>query len=273
MGIAGEIANVFMVWWDREFRTRIQQRGVLLKLYSRYVDNIDLVSTTLSDEDNPLSLLEKETMEFLQQVANEIHPSIRVTVDFPSNHENGRLPVLDVEQWIGDVLVDGVQKKQILHSHYMKEMSSKLLISKDYALAMKSKMNILSADLLRVMRNVSPLCTEDERTNHVQHFVHRMQYSGYSVQERIEVYRCARRKYQSILKNDRDEVIPLYRGEFWHMEERTQEKREKADNWYKNGGYDTVMFVDATHNENLADEIMKNVVESWKNSECLSKDP
>ena len=88
-----------------------------------------------------------------------------------------------------------------------------------------------------------------------------MLYSGYSVQERIGVYKCAKRKYQAILKNDRDGVIPLYRGKFWHMEERTREKREKADNWYKNGGYDTVMFVDATPNEKLADnckKIMKN---------------
>ena len=160
VGLAGEIANVFMVWWDREFRTRIQQRGVSLKLYSRYVDDVDLVSTTLSDEDNPSSLLEKETMEFLQQVANEIHPSIRVTVDFPSNHENGRLPVLDVEQWIDDVLVDGVQKKHILHSHYMKKMFSKLLI------AVKTKISILSENLLLVMRNVSPSATRTkEQTN------------------------------------------------------------------------------------------------------------
>ena len=57
-------------------------------------------------------------MVFLQQVAIAIHPSIKVTLDFPSSHENGRLPVLDVEQWIGDVLVDGMYKKQILHSHY-----------------------------------------------------------------------------------------------------------------------------------------------------------
>ena len=38
--------------------------------------------------------------------------------------------------------------------------------------------------------------------------------SGYSVQERIEVYKCARRKYQTIIKNNRDGVIPLYRGKF-----------------------------------------------------------
>ena len=74
-----------MIWWDREFETRIQQRGVTLKLYSRYVDDVDLLSTTLSNKDNHSSLLKKETMEFIQQVANEIHLSIKVTVDFPSN--------------------------------------------------------------------------------------------------------------------------------------------------------------------------------------------
>ena len=51
--------------------------------------------------------------------------------------------------------------------------------------------------------------------------------SGYSVQERIEVYKCARRKYQTILKNDKDGVIPLYREKFLHTEERTRENARK----------------------------------------------
>ena len=103
-----------------------------------------------------------------------------------------------------------IREKQIKIALFLERLS--LVIdfsySKDSALAMKSKLNILSADLLRVMRNVSPLCTEEERTNHVQHFVQRMQYSVYSVQERIEVHTCARQKYQTIVKNDKDGVIP-----------------------------------------------------------------
>ena len=51
----------------------------------------------------------------------------------------------------------------------------------------------------------------------------------------------------------------MYRGKFWQLEERAKKKREKADNWYKNGGYDTVMFVDATPNEKLANECRKIV--------------
>ena len=100
--------------------------------------------------------------------------------------------------------------------------------------------------MIRVMRNVSPLYPEEERTGHVQEFIHRMQYSGYSVLERIDVYRNARRRYETILENDKNGIIPMYRGKFWHLQERTKEKREKADNWYRKGRFDTVMFADAT---------------------------
>ena len=87
-----------------------------------------------------------------------------------------------------DVLVDCVQKKQILHSHYLKEMSRIFLI-KNSKLGLKSKRNIISADSLRVMRDLSTLSTDNERTS-IVHFIHKTQYSGYSVQESIEVYRC-----------------------------------------------------------------------------------
>ena len=72
-----------------------------------------------------------------------IKKNVTVTVDLPSNHKSKMLPVLDVEQWICDILVKGVVKKQSLHSHYMKGMSIKLLISKDSAPAMRAKMNTL----------------------------------------------------------------------------------------------------------------------------------
>ena len=38
------------------------------------------------------------------------------------------------------------------------------------------------------MRNTSPLCKENERSVHVQHFVNRMQYSRYDQRELADVY-------------------------------------------------------------------------------------
>ena len=34
-----------------------------------------------------------------QQIGNSIHPSIQIEVDFPSNHEDGKMPVLDLKVW------------------------------------------------------------------------------------------------------------------------------------------------------------------------------
>ena len=49
--------------------------------------------TSYLDLFNP-HLCVKKIMEKLQDVANSIHESISVKVDYPSNHENQRLPIL-----------------------------------------------------------------------------------------------------------------------------------------------------------------------------------
>ena len=119
VGLSGEVANLFMVWWDRELRHRLVESDIDPSLYSRYVDDIfnalEGVNTEEPDKD-------RGTMERVQIIANSIHPSIRLTIDYPSAHSNNRLPVLDTELWIEEIEVDGIKKLQILHSHYMKPM-------------------------------------------------------------------------------------------------------------------------------------------------------
>ena len=153
-----------MIWWDRRLKSLLSTSQIELKLYSRYVDDVDLATTKIGSGTEAEK--EERTMTYIQDIANSIHPSIRVTIDYPTKHANGRLPVLDLEQWIEEIDVNDIKKPQILHSHYMKPMSNKGVIHRNSALTMRTKMNILVADLIRVMRNVSPLCKESERTVH-----------------------------------------------------------------------------------------------------------
>eukprot|EP00794_Sanderia_malayensis_P017164 gene17164-18886_t len=88
-------------------------------------------------------------MEKIQVIANEKHESIKVTIDYSSIHENNRMPVLDVEQWVQPIQCNGATKSKILHSHYMKPMASKHVLNKHSALSQESKTNILVADLVR----------------------------------------------------------------------------------------------------------------------------
>ena len=81
----------------------------------RYVDDINLVLKAIDGDENQNK--GERTITKLHQIANSIHPSIRVTVDFPSNHQNGRMLILDTEQWIDNVEVGDFIKRQICHSH------------------------------------------------------------------------------------------------------------------------------------------------------------
>ena len=49
-----------------------------------------------------------------------------------------------------------------------------------------------------------------------------------------------------MLKCDADGSRPLYRPKGWNREERVKEMRSKKDDWYKRGGYESVVFVPAT---------------------------
>jgi hypothetical protein len=178
---AGDIAGLFMVWWDRTFMELAKD---ILKMYCRYVDDEPLVAKVIpkcSEDDT--SKDDERTMRKLQQIANSIHQSIQLTVDYPSNNENDRIPILDTEQWIEEIEIGGVKKHQILHSHYSKPMANKLVIHRNSALSNNTKMTILAADLLRVMKNISKHCSNHERTQKIQDIINRMQFSGYKKSE------------------------------------------------------------------------------------------
>ena len=154
-------------------------------MYTRYVDDETVVCESIpKDDENPCDKDDERTMKKLQTIGNNIHPSIQLTVDFPSANESGRIPILDTEQWLEDVEVNGEKKTQLLHSHYSKPISNKYVIHRDTALPIRSKNNILVADLVRIMRNVSRLCRTEERVLKIQEFIDRMQYSGYAKSER-----------------------------------------------------------------------------------------
>ena len=74
---------------------------------------------------------------------------------------------------------------------------------------------------------------------------------GYSYQETVPAFRCQVLNsdfvsYDRMLKCDADGSRPLYRPKGWNRDERVKEKRAKKVEWYKCGGYESVVFVAAT---------------------------
>ena len=223
-------------------------------MYCRYVDDEALVAKSIpkSSEDDTREDDER-TMTKLQQIANSIHPSIQLTIDYPSNNQNGRMPVLDTEHWLQEVMINGTPRRQVLHSHYSKPMSNAFVTHKDSAMSTRTKESVLVADLTRVMRNISFQCTAEERREKVQHYMARLQYSGYNMEERVKVYRTAKKRFDEMLKKDETGTEPLYRSKNWNRAERNEETRRKKGSWFKGNGSEAVYFVDATPESQLAD--------------------
>ena len=150
--------------------------SLTIQLYSRYVDDGN-IAVKYSKRNNltkekviDITKREKEIMEKIKSIANSIHESISVKVDYPSNHTNNRLPILNTEMRIAEVDVNGTMKHQILYSYYEKEMSSKYLVHKYSAMSDQSKTNVLVNDLIRMMKNTSLRVNGEQKQRNVQRF-------------------------------------------------------------------------------------------------------
>ena len=129
-----------MTWWDKTFLEKVNEVLKEMNLYLRYVDDEYVICEVIPEtEDNRGQERDERTMKKLQEIGNGIHPSIQVTIDFPSNNANGRMPVLDTEHWMDEVEENGVKKQQVLHSHYSKPMANAFVIHNSSAISSRKK--------------------------------------------------------------------------------------------------------------------------------------
>ena len=112
-------------------------------MYKRYVDDIDLILKV----GNSNLKGEEEAMKFIQIKANTIDKIIQVTYDYSSKYNDRRLPVQDLNVWIC-LCKDG--KYRTLHSHYIKEVSPRLVIHSRSAHASDTKFNICVNEAIRI---------------------------------------------------------------------------------------------------------------------------
>ena len=84
----------------------------------------------------------------------------------PSNHPDGRMPVLDIKVWIGNI--DG--KPVLPHSFFKKPVASKYTILARSAMGKGVKRNTLFQEALRRLKNISPLLPWTEAIPHMEEF-------------------------------------------------------------------------------------------------------
>eukprot|EP00794_Sanderia_malayensis_P002694 gene2694-3113_t len=256
--LTSNLAQIFMIWWDHTFKSRLSDVGIVTRLCKRYVNDVNmaadevpagtrfiegrLVVDEMATESDSLVPGDRGTMEVIKSIGNSIHPSIQLEIDCPSNHDDGKMPSLDLKLHVRDV---GGAKK-IVHEFYAKAVSSKAMINAESALPMRQKRTILTQDVLRVLLNCSACIPWEEVAQHVSNMVLRMQFSAFPKKFRYKIVNSALKAYDEIHLRVELEERPLYRPYEWNREERDRGKKNRVLNWYKNEKYDSVIFIQST---------------------------
>ena len=116
----------------------ITNDNIKLPLYKSYMDDVNIVVDIIAKKDAKLDDLELQTAKHLQQLANNIFPGMfNVTVDYPSNNPDNKMPLLDLKCWIDP------DTNKILHCFYRKPVYRQGVIRYDSGLPYQMKRTIL----------------------------------------------------------------------------------------------------------------------------------
>ena len=161
--LTGSLARLVLIYFDMKLLEMAKKAKLGVILHKRFIDDIDLASKTIlpgyrlnlntlqlefkqqyfTEDSNISSNL--RTMKIYQQLANIISPMLQWETDIPENHENTKLPVLDLE-----IFVDKNDTNNPLkHTFYQKQMSNKIMLENMSSMPIKTKKSILINEGLR----------------------------------------------------------------------------------------------------------------------------
>ena len=116
-----------------------------IKPGTRYQDGAIHHREDLVDHDTGITE-DLRTMLLFKEIGNDIH-DIQLEVDCPSKHDDTRMPILDLKVWVEKI----EERRKIMHKHYTKYVSCKMVISAKSALPISTKRTVLTQEALRVL--------------------------------------------------------------------------------------------------------------------------
>ena len=220
------VARLVMGEWGEQMRSLLNDAGINILLEVLFVDDGRFLTTPIPDgvrwsqlhkkfvfqdewhnKDNELLPADrrKKTSVELCKAMNSIFPNIKFTIEVEDDFESKRLPTLDTELWL-----DRSDKGNFLkYSFYEKPMKNPFCIMKSSAMSEKSKIQILSQDLIRRMQNICQSIPQSERNNVVDNYTDRLFRSGYSQSQVREIIVSGLMGYENKVIKATRQNIPL----------------------------------------------------------------
>ena len=250
------LAGIAMYFFDIDLAKNIEEDNMQLNLHRRYMDDENIV---VDVEDVPgvdRHVLETNISNRLKSIADQIFPNMfTVTVDFPTNHPDGKMPLLDLKVWVDH------ESNIIYHEHYRKPVSYRGIIWYESGIPMKMKSNIILNDGLRRLTNCSPDLDIDKKLFWLSELNLFMLQAGYNERYR----RKMTNKIVGIYLNMLDKHLS---GSNMYSNSMKRNKKDDKTSWFKNLGYKVAIQVPLTKNKELASRV-KDKLESYSGDKIL----
>ena len=263
--LTGAVAKCVMVDWCVRFCLRAGNLGIVLKLFKNYVDDENVVMRSLPCgtrlENEVLVVKEEEVetdslipedqrnMELLKEVADAIEPMIQTTIDYPTNHEDNKMPILDLKVWT-ETREDG--GREVEFEFYRKPFASRYVMLASSAAPWQMKRTVLTQEGIRRLLRCRPSLPASRKAEILTDYMRMLRRSGYNEKFRLEIMKSMKSGYEKIVDADKSGEKPLYRSRMWRRTERYKEKAEKKRGWFLRAGFSSVVFVPYTPGDELA---------------------
>ena len=199
--LTGSIARISTDRWSRQMNMVMEDNLVKSYLKKKYVDDINLITESVGmgtrwhdgtlrwrqeweDEDvQQEKTHDIVTLQALVDMGNSIDPQIQFTGQCADDNKDGRVPMQDLHVWRSR---EG-EREVLRHSYYEKPITSKKMMMEKSAHPMRSKMAVLSQEVIRRMRNTSLKLPMSERIRILDQMMIKLRASGYNESQRYEI--------------------------------------------------------------------------------------
>ena len=256
------VAKAVMVDWDKCFCLRAGRLGIQMLVYKRYVDDENVVMRSLEpgtryDNTKDELVVEAEAVEtdknvpedernmkVLKDVADSVEPMIQTTIDYPSKHEDKKMPILDLKIWIDEHESGG---REVQFEFYKKPFSSKYVMLATSAAPWQMKRTVLTQEGIRRLMMCKLSLPARRKSEILSQYMLMLKRSGYNDKFRLEIVKSVKNGFEKILEADRKGEKPMYRSKAWRKsKEMRVNKHSMKKSWYQVGGFNSVVFVPYT---------------------------
>ena len=238
------LGRAFGLDWDDKLLKKLERLNWTPKMLKRYVDDLNTVvigvkpGTRYNEIEDRLEIvedqievdLEKEvdeiTMKVFGEIANSVEPNIEVEVDYPSNHEDKMMPILDMKMGINN-------ENEVKYMFYRKPQSNRYTMMARSALSSRVKRATMSNDALRRLLCCSQNLEEHKTVEVMEEYARMLRRSGYSEKFRYEIISDAVQGHEKMQKREQEGGQPVDRPRSFDEEGRRRRKEGKRGRWYR----------------------------------------